>query len=314
MQHTSIHLNRLIVPAPVLRVRHIHEPICIIFLKRMSSVRTRLQLYTTFILWSNECDGIAKKFYTGNYDRMITSTVNPLIKKIVLLQQKKYRDQEQLFIAEGIRIIETLQEHGVPIEHLFVTERGKKFCSEKFLRESCTPVSDAVMKKISPSQTPSGILAVCRRKENSEIADGSALVLYEVSDPGNMGTLIRSASAFDVRTIFLIGGADPYAPKVVAASAGTIGAITIYQDTWEAVKVRAQEYERILTALVPESGTPIRSIDRKNRWLVLGNEAHGLPSDVFNDCAEKLTIPMPGDTESLNVAVAGSIALYELSR
>lgn len=239
----------------------------------------------------------------------ITSRTNPLIKQIVKLHDAQHRAQEQLFIAEGLRVCSTLLDAGVSCTHLFYTkETQEQKISLRHLGESILVPSE-VMEKISTSKSPSGILGVFNiPQESSKPLSAPGLVLAQIQDPGNMGTLIRTAAAVNVKSVVIIEGCDPWSPKVVQASAGTIGMVNIKQWSWEILKT--QKGSLPLIALVINNGTSIKNTNLKNGLLIVGNEARGIPAEWLKDCEYRVTLPMPGGTESLNAAVAGSIALY----
>jgi len=244
--------------------------------------------------------------------KKIQSIHNPKIKKIVTLQTSKGRSKEKQFIAEGSRTCQTLLESPLKLIQLYVTEKMVPEAHKLTGEKNMTGISEMLMEKIAPSKTPSGILGVFstpQQKVPNIIKPG--LVLADISDPGNMGTLIRSSVTFGFPQIIIIDGCDPWNPKVIQASAGTIGFAQILQLNWDELKNHAERPP--LVALVPHGGTTIKA-GKKNRLLVVGNEAHGIPAKWLKDCEELLTLPMPGKTESLNAAVAGSIALYLLSR
>lgn len=130
-----------------------------------------------------------------------------------------------------------------------------------------------------------------------------------MSDPGNVGTLIRTAAAMNFKTIICVDSVDPYSPKVVQASAGTIGCINLMQLTWDEIIEKKADIP--LVALIVSGGKSVSDISAHS-LLVVGSEAHGIWEQWLLDCDEKVTIAMPGKTESLNAAVAGSIAMYLL--
>ena len=238
----------------------------------------------------------------------IQSVHNKLIKIITTLQSKKGREEQNQFLAEGIRTCQTLLDSPLQFINLYTTEKmfseAKKIADEKYI----IVVSDAVMKKLSPSTTPSGVLgvfAIPAKKIPSVLKAG--LVLAHVSDPGNMGTLIRSAIAFGFPQIIIVEGCDPWSPKAIQATAGTIGFAEIVHLTWSDLKNHQQRPP--LAALVPTGGIAINQIP-KNILLIVGNEAHGIPAPWLKECVYLITLPMPGKIESLNAAIAGSIALY----
>ena len=243
--------------------------------------------------------------------KQITSLINPDIKLVHQLHIKKGRQEQQRFIAEGLRTCSTLVESSVHLARLYVTEETHEKALEIFSKDKITVVSPIVMKKISLATTPSEFLGVFTIPKQPTFKQlGPGLVLAQISDPGNAGTLIRTAAAMSIKTIILIESVDPWNPKVVQATAGSIGFVNIFSWTWE--ELLANKGSLTLNALVVEGGKPLDEVDPKNALLVIGSEAHGLPHDWLEDCKEKITISMPGNVESLNAAVAGSIALYEV--
>lgn len=169
-------------------------------------------------------------------------------------------------------------------------------------------VSPELMAGISTLPHPGRVVAVFRRADLPTGADAPAgLALWRVGDPGNLGTLVRTADAFGPAFVALSPGcADPTGPKALRASAGAVFRVPLASFA-EAPGPRV--------ALVPEGGTPLPELELGKRiTFVLGAEREGLPADVLAGCAEMATIPQAPGAESLNVAVAGAIALYELSR
>lgn len=240
--------------------------------------------------------------------KIITSRTNPLIKHIAALQGKKYRTEHQQFCAEGIRTISTLISAGLSPLNLFVTENLAPQAQKFALDELIYIVPEGVMQKISSSNSPSGLLAQFAIPKET-IEDLSAgIVLAQISDPGNMGTLIRSAAAMGKKTVIIIGGTDPWSPKVIQASAGTIGMVRILEWEWQEILEHKKALK--LIALVVAGGKNPKDVALNNALLVIGSEGHGLPEQWIADCDAQITLSMPGDTESLNAAIAGSIALY----
>lgn len=240
---------------------------------------------------------------------MITSVQNAEIKKIVQLHASKGRREQQRFIAQGIRVLATLISAGHTPIALYATPEQEQNLQSIAPQTAITIVTSNVMNKISTATSTSGILgvfAIPKQPDFSELGPGA--VLAQISDPGNMGTLIRTAAALNKKTVIIVEGSDPWSPKVVQATAGTIGVVNIYRLTWE--QLLAHKGQLKLCALVVTNGQSPRDINMHNCLLVIGSEAHGLPSEWQKSCDIKLTIPMPGETESLNAAVAGSIALY----
>lgn len=238
--------------------------------------------------------------------KKITSRTNPIIKDICALHAKKGRSEQGNFIAEGVRTIQTILSGSIELVQLYIVEHLP--IDTAFPKDRITLVSHEVMEKISTTKAPSGYLAVCKIPKKPHAKLESGLVLARIADPGNMGTLIRTAAALAAPTVVIVEGADPWSPKVVNATAGTIGLVKIYEYSWH--ELLQKKSAITLCALVVKNGTPANKLKHKDALLVVGNEAHGIPSDWINDCDAAITIPMPGETESLNAAVAGSIALY----
>lgn len=246
---------------------------------------------------------------------IITSLSNPTIKNVVRLHTKKGRKEAGLFIAEGIRVIEEFLLAGWTAEYCFATPEAHIAHNELLKNCTVTEISQPVMQKISAATSASGVLAVFRIPPEPllDTFDGPVLVLAEIADPGNMGTLIRSAVAFSFSCV-LINTTDPYSPKVVQASAGALARAILFSCNWQTFVSIARKRGTTLAALVARHGTSLESLSlSSNHALIVGGEAHGIPSQWIEECDVHITLEMPGGTESLNAAVAGSIAMYFLS-
>lgn len=239
----------------------------------------------------------------------ITSLVNPKVKEIVKLQDSRYRREKELCVVEGLRAIETFLAAKKNLESAYCTAKVYpellKICPENKI----TIVSDTVMKKMSSATTPSGFLALFHLPHVSQIDfNQKSIVLAQINDPGNMGTLMRTAAAMSVTNIIMIEGTDPWGAKVIQASAGALAWLTIFSMTWKDLLREKQDHK--LCALVVRNGKNPEALSLENVILVIGNEAFGLPEKWQKDCELLMTLPMSGHIESLNAAVAGSIALY----
>jgi TrmH family RNA methyltransferase len=242
--------------------------------------------------------------------KYISSVHNEQVKHLVDLQNKWYRYEHGQFIAEGTRTCSQLFEKYQPVL-IYMTESYYKSHTFTEYENIIIGVSEIVINKICTTKNPSGICAIFHiPKEKPLPKNGPGLVLVEVSDPGNLGTLIRTAAAMNVKEIILIGGVDPYNSKVIQSTAGCLTTVNLYQTSYEKL---IEQRELKLCALVVKDGTTPDKIELKNKFLVVGNEAHGLLPAQVEACQEKMTIPMPGHAESLNAAIAGSIGLYLMS-
>ncbi|MEX0849016.1 MAG: RNA methyltransferase [Candidatus Dependentiae bacterium] len=239
--------------------------------------------------------------------KTITSRQNPEIKLVDNLKKAKNRKEQNKFIAEGARTVQTLLDLYEPVQ-LYLTQ--KTFDNNHFdiARELISIVSDEVMQKISTSKTPSGLLCVFKIPKNPTTQLTPGLVLANITNPGNMGTLIRTAAAMNIKTVVVIDGTDVWSPKVIQSTAGTLAFVNIFVLSWH--ELLQQKKDLKLCALVVKDGQSPEKLDLHNSLIVVGNEADGIPSTWIDMCEQKCTLAMPGNTESLNAAIAGSIVLY----
>lgn len=254
------------------------------------------------------------------YNMIIQSLTNPKVKHLVALQRKSYRQEHKQFIAQGITTYQTLLNAGYKLDAVFVTPQAHDQHYQFLNPETMHEVNEAVMAKISTTTTPTGIVAVFEipsdfyqdLHESHQPVTANALVLHNIQDPGNLGTLIRTAAAMGIDTIFTMQGVDAYHPKVVQATAGTIGLTKVISTNWP---IFYKKYKTIpMCALIVQGGNTPEELNLSESILIIGNEGQGLPEEISNACNTRLTIPMPGKTESLNAAVAGSIAMYLKSK
>ena len=254
---------------------------------------------------------------------MITSTHNSKIQSIRKLQaQSRARREEQLLVAEGVRLCEEALAAGWPAQMVIYTadlsERGAALL-EGFAAQGAAieQVSAQVMRSASDTQTPQGILAVLPQRslplpqplELAFIPDG-------VRDPGNLGTMLRTAEAASVGAVFLPPGmVDVFAPKVVRSAMGAHFRLPIYALSWEDIEHQIHAAGlRVIVAAVG-AGTDYTQADlRSPLALVIGSEAEGVGQKARLLADEQVQIPMPGRAESLNAAVAAGILLFESIR
>ena len=218
---------------------------------------------------------------------MITSRDNERLKLVRKLRDRSWRDKLGLFAVEG----EDLVAEGIePVEMLLAGEN----------------VEPSLLAEISTLAHPPRVIAIYRRADLPRGTRPVTLALWQVGDPGNVGTLLRAADAFGAGIALSDGCADPTGPKAVRASMGSLFRVPLSGFEEPAGK---------RVALVPSGGIPLPELDSGGDVvLVLGAEREGLPPEVLGRCEERASIPQPGGGDSLNVALAGAIALYELSR
>ncbi len=248
--------------------------------------------------------------------KIVTSRDNRLVKEAVELHESKGRKRLKQFMVEGLRSCETfIKAQRFELVHLIVTVDNEEWArSLEPDEKKIVVVFDTVMKKISSATTPSGMCAVFAIPEPvspKKLTNG--IVLAKIQDPGNMGTLIRTATAFG-QMVVVVDSVDIFSPKVIQASAGTIAEANLVRMGWNELIDRAKADKLSLVALTVEGGIPVAQFSGDKWLLVVGNEANGLPEEWLAQCNARVTLPMPGGTESMNAAVAGSIALYAFTQ
>ncbi len=236
---------------------------------------------------------------------MITSAANPRLKLVRKLESRRQRDKLGLFACEGEDLVAAALDAGLqPVEALVDAERPALLDR----LPGAEPVAAELLRAVSSLPHPARVIGVFRRADLPRALDlPVGLALWRVADPGNLGTLVRAADALGPALVALSSGsADPTGPKAVRASAGAVFRVPV---------VRFDEVEGPRIGLVPRGGTPLSEVELPEPvTFVLGAERDGLPEEVSAGCETLATIPQAGAAESLNVAVAGAIALYEWRR
>lgn len=232
------------------------------------------------------------------------------------------------FIIEGIKIIEEAIYNNYPIKNIIYTDKllevkgGREFFETIKDMKELIYVGDNVFKEISDTENPQGILAVARFSfedldKLKDIKNPSLIFLDRLQDPGNMGTIIRTADAFNIDGIIITDGSvDPYNPKVVRATMGSIFRLPIYyiEDSVCGLNSLKDNKLKVYSTSL-EGSLPIYDIDYKDGFvLVIGNESTGVSNEVYNLSEGLIRIPMPGKAESLNAGVAASIIMYEVMK
>jgi len=172
-----------------------------------------------------------------------------------------------------------------------------------------------VMESISPMQSPQGALFVCRFPEKTDFVPRKGMLLLDgIQDPGNLGTMLRTADALNVRVALLEGCADPYSHKVVRSSMGAVFRTPVVQTTWAEVRTACREagIPVAVTALSDRAGD-IRQADVKNMAVVIGSEGRGVRQEILEAADAELIIPMNSHCESLNAAVAATIVMWQMT-
>ena len=236
---------------------------------------------------------------------LYSSIQNKRIKELKKLHLKKYRDQEKMFLIEGSHLIEEAYKSGYLKEVLL--EEGESINIDIPINYA----SKNIIKYLSTLDTPSKIIGICEKKKN-EIKGNKILILDEIQDPGNLGTIIRSAVAFNIDTIILSKDTvDLYSSKVIRASQGMIFKINIVIDSLEEIiPILKEKNYKIIGTKVSDS-KELKSLEKMHKFaIIMGNEGKGVKQKVLDLCDEYICIKMNKNCESLNVAIATSIILY----
>ena len=270
---------------------------------------------------------------------VITSRNNPTVKWAASLADKKGRDREKCFIAEGEKLTYEAIEASLPIVKIFVA--GSK--ADKILpklkeistRKNDTSfdvqvLEDGVFEKISTENAPQGVISVIKhldffrqmdiiyKEEFSQNACGSSIVLCSVRDPGNLGSAIRSAVAFGVENIILSSDcADVYNPKTVRGAMGSLFRVKVTRvgDLKAYISAMQENGRKVYSAELSESARPLTEI-KLSKWdaVIIGNEGHGVPKEISDASDGGVYIPISAKTESLNASVAAAIFMWEQSK
>lgn len=255
----------------------------------------------------------------------ITSIHNPKIQSLrELMSKRSTREELGQFVVEGVRLAEEALMHGPPPLAVYtgesLSERGQKLVREFQSRgASVTTLSEDVLQRISETENSQGLLLTMPVVTNPLPADlNFVLILDQIRDPGNAGTMLRTAAASGVQAVLLSPGTtDIYAPKVVRAGMGAHFRLDLRSSTWTEIHGLCKEREHPLRLLLAESGAApsVWQQDlRQPLGLIIGGEAEGAGEDARRYCDGLVSIPMPGAFESLNAAVAAGILLFEVVR
>ncbi len=244
----------------------------------------------------------------------VNNPSNNKIKEIIKLHQKKYRDETGLFLTEGLKAVQELETANIKIQEIFAT----KNIDVKKLKHPVTCIDETVMKKISTTASACEILAIAKKKiyNIEEITKKNKLILLDaISDPGNLGTIIRSAAAFGIEGIILFDDCvDIYSSKVVRSATGNLFKTPIINiKTTEELKKNFKEHVKVATALSKENNISVKECSKLNKYIVMfGSEAKGLCKELTDITDKNIKLEMRNNVESLNLSVSASIIMYKL--
>jgi TrmH family RNA methyltransferase len=238
---------------------------------------------------------------------VITSLDNKRIKNLSRLLVKKYRDEDGKFLVEGEHLVEEAYKAGVLLEVVQTDDYNGTF------GVATTYVTYDVIKKLSNTQNPQRVIGVCKKIEEKEIGN-RIVILEDLQDPGNLGTIIRSSVAFNVDTIVVSNNTvDIYNDKVLRSSEGMLFHINIVKRDIDTFIDELHNKDYVVYGTKVDGGTNLKEVTKSERMaIVMGNEGAGVKSSTLDKCDKYIYIPMNSNCESLNVGVATSIIIYEL--
>ncbi len=256
---------------------------------------------------------------------IITSKDNPIVKKTVSLREsRRERTKSGLFVIEGLRLCKDAALCGADIKTVLISEDFLKNHSEDagIISKCCDDVrivSEAVSQKLSDTVNSQGVYCICSLdNENKRLSGNRFIALENLQDPGNIGTVIRTAEAFGLDGVVLIGNcADIYSPKVLRSTMGSLFRIPIYKFAdIDSAKAQFKNIGLTVYGAVLDNEATLLSktkLDKKS-VCIIGNEANGMSDDAKNICDKFVIIDMQGNAESLNAAVAASVIMWEMTK
>lgn len=242
----------------------------------------------------------------------ITSRKNALIQQVRrLLTSKKEREAAGLFVADGTKLLEEAIRYYPGLDTVILSDGVAVYLPEQV---TVVRVPEDVMAYVSPMETPQGALFLCRLPEQKAFdAQAGMLILDGIQDPGNLGTILRTADALDVPVVLLEGCADPYSHKVVRASMGAVLRTQPMLSNWEQVRTKCAEAGiPVAVTALSEKARDIRNADLSRMAVVIGSEGRGVRPEILLQADSQLIIPMNDHCESLNAAVAATIVMWEM--
>lgn len=255
----------------------------------------------------------------------LTSRDNPLVKEMAkLLCDAKARRKSRRFVIEGARLCEDAARSGVTVLAALVTASAKaryapQWQAVEAVAKATYDIAPAVSSYLSETQAPQGLFCLCEMRDNTMFTvseNGIYLALEDVQDPGNLGTILRTAEAFGVSGILLSKGCcDLYNPKVLRASMGGVFRLplSVCEDFVATLSTLGQTLP-VLASVVDREAQPVTEAPRNGAVAVIGNEGNGMSEAAIAACTHRVTIPMAGRAESLNASMAAGIFLWELCR
>lgn len=244
----------------------------------------------------------------------ITARKNPLLQQVRrLLNSRKEREESRLFVADGTKLLQEAIFWWDGLDTVILSDGVEADVPENV---RVIRVPEDVMESISPMQTPQGALFLCRLPEKTPFVPKPGMLLLDgIQDPGNIGTILRTADALDIPVALLEGCADPYSHKVVRASMGAVFRTKVVQTTWdEARKAFQQENIPVAVTALTETAKDLREAPLTDMAVVIGSEGRGVRPEIMDQASQALIIPMNAHCESLNAAIAAAIVMWQMKQ
>lgn len=244
----------------------------------------------------------------------ITGRKNPFLQRVRrLLTSRKEREAAGLFVADGTKLLQEAVKYWPELDTVILSDGVEAQVPDtvRLIR-----VPEDVMASISPMETPQGALFLCRLPEKADFMPKPGMLLLDgIQDPGNLGTILRTADALEVPVVLMEGCADPYSHKVVRASMGAVFRTPPVKTTWaEAKAACAAAGIPVAVTALSDRAKDLRQTDVRKMAVVIGSEGQGVRREVLESAAEELIIPMNHRCESLNAAVAATIVMWQMTK
>lgn len=244
----------------------------------------------------------------------ITSRKNPILQQVrKLLSSRKERENQGLFVADGTKLLQEAVRFWPELDTVILSDGVEAEVPEhvRLIR-----VPGDVMESISPMEAPQGALFLCKLPEpKAFVPVPGMLILDGIQDPGNVGTILRTADALDVPVVLLEGCADPYSHKTVRASMGAVFRTPVLQSNWEAVRQACgQAGIPVAVTALSDRAKDLRQADLKNMAVIIGSEGRGVRPEILEHADAELIIPMNPHCESLNAAIAAAIVMWQMKQ
>ncbi|MGN0976772.1 MAG: TrmH family RNA methyltransferase [Faecousia sp.] len=247
-------------------------------------------------------------------EERITSRKNPLLQQVKkLLSSRKAREEAGLFAADGTKLLREAVRYFPGLETVILSDGVEAPVPEQV---RLVRVPGDVMASISPMASPQGALFVCRIPEKKAFVPRPGMLLLDgIQDPGNLGTILRTADALDIPAALLEGCADPYSHKVVRSSMGAVFRSDVIQTTWAEAKARCEAAGiPVGVTALSDRAVDLRQAELKNMAVVIGSEGQGVRREILGSAGAELIIPMNPRCESLNAAIAAAIVMWQMKQ